>query len=103
MWLKAPGIAPDIQPYFDIQLGKQINTRQERDAILKAKGLVALGPDEIRRTDSQNHAEPENIIDKALFKDAAEKAWADVRAGNVPLEAASSTDGIDVDGGPTVG
>lgn len=74
VWLKPPGMAPDISPYYDVQLGVQINSRQHRDSILKEKGLVALGPDEVRRTESQGHS-PEPQWDSEEFQRIAAECW----------------------------
>lgn len=95
-WLKAPGMSPDVTPYFDQQLGVQINSRQQRDAMLKERGLVAMGPDESRWTESQAHGRSDDPIDHGRFREAAEKAWSDIENGRVPLkEAAPLPDHID--------
>jgi hypothetical protein len=85
VWLKAPGMSPDIEAYDCVQLGVRITSRQQRDRILKERGKVLLGPDELRRTDSQLHAESVNHEAESLkFREAMTKAWSDVKNGNVP-------------------
>ena len=84
VWLKAPGVVGDIAPYYDVQLGRQVNSRQERDAILKSKGLIAMAPEEFKRTENNHHAPGDNW-DSTAFGEAAEKAWSDTINGNIPL------------------
>lgn len=83
VWLKAPGVVQDSVGRYDIQLGRYISTRTERDRLLKERGLVALGPDEFRRTSSQRHDEPDGW-DHDAFTNAAEKAANDLHYGNIP-------------------
>lgn len=85
VWLKAPGVAGDIEPYYDVQLGCQINSKQQRERIAKERGKVLLGPDEFRRTNNTLHAETvDHEADQRKFREAMEKAWSDVKNGNVP-------------------
>lgn len=94
VWLKAPGVVGAGTPYFDTQLGVEVSSRQHRDRLLKERGLVALGPDEYRRTQSQLHAEaaPDN---SGAFREAMTKAWSDVKSGNVPRVHESDIPSID--------
>lgn len=85
VWLKAPGMVPDSfwNPQHDVQLGVTITSRKQRDDLLKERGLVAMGADEHRRTQSQLHAEPEPDHSGA-FREAMEKAMSDCLHGRVP-------------------
>jgi hypothetical protein len=83
-WRRMPGIAPDIEPGWDVQLGRYISSRQERDAILKEKGLVACGPDELRRGSSWMHSE-EPKFDSEKFRDVCQDVWHKIETKEIPL------------------
>jgi len=104
VWLKAPGVIGDITPGYDIQLGKYVSSRQERDRILKERGLVAIGPDESRRWDNVRHEAPDPPMDRARLVDAYEKAVSDHVNGRVaPVETRPAPE-IDIlaDGGSAI-
>lgn len=73
-------------PYFDTQLGVTLESSQHRDRIAKERGLIIMGPDEHRRALANAHDATEPSVDSAGWKDAAEKAWSDIKSGNVPSE-----------------
>jgi hypothetical protein len=59
---------------YDVQLGKSFDSRSERDSYVRQKGLVAMGPDEYRRTMNTMH-DSEPAFDDAGFEGAAKRAW----------------------------
>lgn len=82
-----------IYPHHDIQLGMTIESSQHRDAVLKSRGLAALGPQEFQRTlNTQHEPEPEQMADSPGFHDAMEKAYADIQYGNIPIEQPKTLD-----------
>lgn len=44
------GVDRTFQPGYDIQSGKTFYDRAQRDAYLKKRGLIGLGPEEFKRT-----------------------------------------------------
>lgn len=88
VWLQAPAMHSDLSPYWDVQLGCQINSKQERDAILKRKGLVAVGPDEARWTSSQAH-DQEPAFDSEKFREVCQDVWHKIETKEIPLQDAA--------------
>lgn len=86
VWLQAPAIQPDPywNPQYDRQLGAMITSKQQRDQILKEKGLVAISKEEFTRRAGDVDPDPEPEVDRTLLKETAEKAWNDLKYGNVP-------------------
>ncbi len=84
IWVKAPGMRREFLGYHDIQLGRYIETRSERDRLLKERGLVAIPPDEWRHTASTAHEDEDAGWDHEAFQNAAEKAYNDLKYGNIP-------------------
>lgn len=85
-WRRFSGImskSKGIYPRYDIQLGRTIESAQHLDRVLKAKGLMAMAPEEYERS-INNHHEPEPKLDEDALKDAMEKAYADTTNGNLP-------------------
>lgn len=92
----APGIHPDIwNPYFDQALGCWISSRAERDRIVAKKGLGIMGRDEYTRG-LKNYTPKDEIeftpAEKKLWRESAEKAHADLLAGNVPVPEVPTVD-----------
>lgn len=84
---RPPGMSPDPHwnGYFDQQLGRYISSRDEKRRILKEKGLEEVSAEEHRRG-FEGYSEKEDVIPEndPKFRDAMEKAWADMKAGNLP-------------------
>jgi hypothetical protein len=82
----APAMSPDPMwnGYFDVQLGQYISSRDEKKRILKEKGLEEVSANEHRRG-FEGYSEKEDVIpkDDPKFRAAMEKAWADMKAGNL--------------------
>lgn len=89
-WRTAPGLAGVTEPgtrgirktfepgTYDVQAGRSFASLKERDDYLKRRGLVALGPEEFKRTiDSTNEPQPDFSTLPAAMKDA----WEEVEAG----------------------
>jgi hypothetical protein len=99
IWMKAPGVgnkAKGKYPYFDTGLGMTVESPQQRERIAKAKGLAIMGPDEFARSvGSETETPDENYIDREKWREAAQKAWQDIKAQNVPLTPAKSMDTVD--------
>ena len=79
VYLQFPGLlgletGSSFRPGYDVQLGKIFQSRSERDSHVKARGLVALGPDEYKRTMNTMH-DSEPAFDDAGFEEAAKRAW----------------------------
>lgn len=63
---------------YDIQAGRSFDSLRERESYLKSRGLVALGPEEYKRTiDSANEPQP----DFSRLPEAMKDAWDEVKAG----------------------
>jgi len=94
VWLKAPGVAnksKGIYPRFSTQLGCLVESAQHENRVAKEKNLYAMGPEEHTRT-LKNLSEPEEVyVDPQGFREAAEKAYAEIKSGNVPLERHEAT------------
>ena len=61
-----------IFPCYDIQAGRVFNDRKEKNAYLKSKGLVEMGPDEYKRSlSTPSQSEP----DFSGLKEAMSEAW----------------------------
>lgn len=81
-----PAMSPDPHwsGYYDQQLGRYINSREEKRRLLKEKGLEEVSNREFQRgfeaaTDKEDVI-PEN---DPKFRAAMEKAYADMQAGNL--------------------
>lgn len=90
VWVRAPGVGNKAKgkfPYFDTQLGITLESPQHRERVAKERGLVIMGAEEHERTirAANANAEPESMIDGERWRDAAEKAWNDMKYGNVPM------------------
>lgn len=86
VWLTAPSIQPDPywNPQYDKQLGVMISSKQQRDQILKEKGLVAISKEEFTRRAGDVDPDPQPEVDKAALTETALKTWNDLKYGNVP-------------------
>jgi hypothetical protein len=72
-------------PYVDTQLGITVESPQHRERVAKERGLLIMGPDEHRRAlANAPESDPEPSVDSKGWREAAEKAWADIKSGNVP-------------------
>lgn len=82
----APAMSPDPHwaGYHDQQLGRYITSRDEKNRLLKAKGLMEVSPEEHERGFA-SYREKEDVIPEGdpKFREAMEKAYADTLAGNV--------------------
>lgn len=86
VWLKAPGMRPDIQPYFDDQLGAQVNSRAHRDDILRERGLAAISKEEFtKRAEDNSRIDAEPAFPSEQFKEIAIQAYHDLKAGRAPM------------------
>jgi len=92
IWTKAPGLAGcaepstrgverTFKPGYDIQAGRHFNDRAERDRYLKRRGLMALGPDEFKRSMAAAKVDPEP--DYSGLVPAMKEAYEENRAGKV--------------------
>lgn len=85
----APSMQPDIwNPYYDHQLGAMVTSRSERDRIAKEKGLVIMGKEEFKRSQDAHHEKDEFAFspqEQKLYRESAEKAYNDLKYGNVPV------------------
>lgn len=83
---RPPSMSPDPHwtGYYDQQLGKWISSRDEKRRILKEKGLEEISAAEHNRG-FQTMTEKEDVIPEndPKFREAMEKAWADMKAGNL--------------------
>lgn len=89
VWLKAPGIKNKMKglfPQYDMQLGVTVDSPQHRDRILKERGLTAISKKEFDRMPGPTQPEDEVYIEKNAWREAAEKAYNDIKFGNVPAE-----------------
>ncbi len=85
VWRRAPFMSPDPywHPQYDPQLGVEITSKAQKEEILRSRNLTTVSKEEFtRRFESQADAEPQ--LDRQALRDAAEKAWNDVKNGNVP-------------------
>lgn len=82
----APGMSPDPHwnGYYDQQLGRYISSRDEKRRLLKEKGLEEVSPREFQKG-FEGYSEKEDVIPEndPKFRDAMEKAYADLKAGNL--------------------
>ena len=55
----------DIQPYYDVGLGQRITSRQERDRVMREKGLVEVGNEtlDVEKVRRQQERETDKKID----------------------------------------
>lgn len=100
VWLKAPGIknkAKGLFPQYDIQLGMTVESPQHRDRILKERGLTVISKKEFDRLPEPTPIEEQNFVDKAAWREAAEKAWNDIKYGNVPPAEIPTVKDLEVD------
>jgi len=91
-----PAMSPDPHwaGYFDQQLGKWIGSRDEKRRLLKEKGLVEVSSEEHRRG-FESFREKEDVIPEGdpKLREAMEKAYGDMQAGNIePVKARVSDD-----------
>jgi hypothetical protein len=89
-WFKAPGLAGvsepgtrgvtrTFQPGYDVQSGKFFGDRAERDDYLKGRGLIALGPEEYKRTAAQTPSQPETL-ELPGIQDAMNEAYEEAKS-----------------------
>lgn len=92
----APSIEPDIwNPYYDHQLGEVVTSRAQRDRVAKEKGLVIMGKEEFERSKNNHRPKDEFTFterEQKLWRESAEKAHADLTAGNVPTPEVPTVD-----------
>src|SRR5512139_2032 len=81
-----PAMSPDPhwQGYFDQQLGQYISSRDEKRRILKEKGLEEVSAAEHSRG-FEGFSDKEDVIPEndPKLREAMEKAYADMKAGNL--------------------
>lgn len=89
----APAIDPVIwNPYYDQQLGMTITSNSQRRAVLKAKGLDMVSTEEFNRKNKEATPDHEMKWDSQKWKDSAEKAYNDLKYGNVEAPAPPTVD-----------
>lgn len=103
-WRKAPGLAgvwepgqrgitPSFRPgSYDMQAGRSFDSISERDRYLKSRGLIAMGPDEYKRT-VDTSVSPE--ISLPGIKDVMNEAWEEAKSSK-PAEPLPKVDLKDV-------
>ena len=81
-----PAMSPDPHwsGYYDTQLGKWIGSRDEKRRLLKEKGLEEVSSQEFNRG-FETAPEKDDVMpkDDPKFRAAMEKAYADMKAGNL--------------------
>lgn len=91
----APSMSPDPHwaGYFDQQLGRFISSRDEKHRLLKEKGLEEVSTEEHKRL-YEGYTEKEDVIPEGdpKFREAMEKAYADMQAGNIEPVTARKVD-----------
>lgn len=92
VWLQAPGLAGvsepgsrgidrTFTPGYDIQSGRIFADRADRDKYLRERKLIALGPEEYKRSVNSSHSEPEP--DYSGLVPAMKEAYAENEAGKI--------------------
>lgn len=89
-WRTAPGLGGVTEPgtrgvtktfhpgAYDVQAGRRFDSLVERESYLKSRGLVALGPDEYKRTiATTNEPQP----DFSTLPETMKEAWGELEAG----------------------
>jgi hypothetical protein len=93
---RAPGMAPDIwHPYYDHQLGSVVTSRAQRDRVAKEKGLAIMGREEFDRSRKAHTPKDEMPFDRERWRDAADKAYNDLKYGNVAIPEMPTVDTAD--------
>lgn len=81
-----PAMSPDPHwsGYFDQQLGQYVGSRDEKRRLLKEKGLEEVSAEEHRRG-FDSFREKDDVIPEGdpKLREAMEKAYADMKAGNL--------------------
>lgn len=92
-----PAMSPDPHwaGYHDQQLGKWVSSRDEKRRLLKEKGLVEVSAEEHKRG-FENFKEKDDVIPEGdpKLREAMEKAYADMQAGNIEPVTARKTDDV---------
>jgi len=95
VWLRSPGLAGVWEPgtrgvkrtftpgSYDIQSGRTFESLSERDAYVKSRGLIAMGPDEYKRTVNTSSENQEADINKDKLREAMKDAWDENMAGKI--------------------
>lgn len=95
----APGMAPDVwNPTYDHALGAWVTSRKQREQIAREKGFEIMGKEEFDR--SRKAAKPKDEFtfteqEKGLLRESAEKAWNDIKYGNVEVPETPTVDTAD--------
>lgn len=92
----APSITPDVwNPYYDQQLGITVTSNKQRDEYLKKKGLGAVSTEEFNRKAKEQSLPSEMRWDSRKWHESAEKAYNDLKYGNVEVPEVPSTETVD--------
>lgn len=96
----APGIEPDIwHPYFDHGLGTWVKSRAHRQRVAREKGFdEIMGKEEFERSRKAHTPKDEfafSEADRTAFRDAADKAYNDLKYGNVPIPEPEKLESVD--------
>lgn len=92
VWLQAPGLAGvsepgtrgvdrTFQPGYDVQAGRTFYDRSQRDAYLRKRKLIGLGPEEFKRTLDRSSVDPEP--DYSGLVPAMKEAYAENESGKI--------------------
>lgn len=72
-------------PYFDVGLGVTVNSSKHRSDIAKSRGLEIMGREEFTRSAENTPDRSDDMQwDRPAWREAAEKAWNDLKYRNVP-------------------
>ena len=77
----ARGVKRSFEPGIDIQFGRHFETRGEREAYAKRRGLVGLSSEEYNR---EKNSSPSPSPDWSGLKDVMKDAYEEVAAGKGP-------------------
>lgn len=89
----APGMQPDIWvPYHDHGLGVTVTSRSQRDRIAKEKGLSIVSTEEFNKKTGHASQKEEFGWDREKWRDCAEKAYNDLKYGNVEVPETPAVD-----------
>ncbi len=92
----APSIDPDVwNPYYDQQLGVMITSNAQRKQVMKEKNLDAVSTEEFNRKSRDAEPPAEMKWDSKLWHESAEKAYNDLKYGNVPVPETTAIDTAD--------
>jgi len=90
---RAPGMTPDIwSPYYDHQLGAVVTSRAQREQVAREKGFEIMGKEEFDRNRKMHSPKEDMPWDGEKFRDAAEKAYNDLKYGNVEVPKPATVD-----------